>query len=270
MHLQKQKNSRTFETQNQVEKSIFNFLTQNKAQAIRCKSCNFWYPAGSAATWAIIYKISSNMQNQKKTLHKTKASTPPITKVESRGNKPSKKLSLQNSKNSRTFEARYTLEQSKSIFLNQNKAQATCESQVYPSVLRRVSQRPEPILKQLKNMRYTKKTSHKTKLLTRPTIKVEPKNNKPSRKISLQNSKNSRTFEVQTEAKQFTSTFLTQNKAQAIGCKSFNFRSFGSVCSDLGFYFTIKKSHANREKHPPCSPEYPILHPRSTGYQSRM
>jgi len=53
-------------------------------------------------------------------------------------------------------------------------------------------------------------------------------------------SKNNRTFEVQTEAKQFPSNFLNQNKAQAIGCKSFNFRLFGSVCSDLGFYFITK------------------------------
>lgn len=52
--------------------------------------------------------------------------------------------------------------------------------------------------------------------------------------------KNNRTFEVQTEAKQFPSNFLNQNKAQAIGCKSFNFRLFGSVSSDLGFYFITK------------------------------
>ena len=62
--------------------------------------------------------------------------------------------------------------------------------------------------------------------------------------------KNNRTFEVQNETKQFNSNFLNQNKAQAIGCKSFNFRLFGSVCSDLGFYF-IKKNLMQTEKNIP-------------------
>ncbi len=65
MYLYISKNSRTFEARNQMEQSISKFINQNKAQAIRCKSCNFCNPAGFAATWAIIYKISSDMRNQK-------------------------------------------------------------------------------------------------------------------------------------------------------------------------------------------------------------
>jgi len=65
------------------------------------------------------------------------------------------------SKNSRTFDVRYPLEQSNSNLLNLNKAQATCESQDYSSVLRRVTQRPEPILK-TKKMRNLKRTTTQT------------------------------------------------------------------------------------------------------------
>ena len=41
MYLHFLKNSRTFDVQNTSEKSEPNFLNQNKAQAIRCKSFNF-------------------------------------------------------------------------------------------------------------------------------------------------------------------------------------------------------------------------------------
>ena len=193
------------------------------------------------------------MQNQKKTLHKTKASTPPITKVESRGNKPSKKLSLQNSKNSRTFDARRMLEQSNSKFLNQNKAQATGESPAYTFRFSDICRNDLSLFLIFKKMRQMKTITSKTKKLTPPTIKAESKNNKPSRKISLQNSKNSRTYETLTELEQSNSIFLNQRKTQANRCKSCNFRLSGSVVSDLGFYLQTK-SHMTTEKTPTQKP----------------
>ncbi|MFN8406973.1 MAG: hypothetical protein U0X71_05775 [Sphingobacteriaceae bacterium] len=99
-------------------------------------------------------------------------------------------------KNSRTFEVRNTSEQSESTFLNQNKAQAACESQAYPSVIRRVSQRPEPILNQFKTMRNTKtiitsetllgETSISEKFITENGLKITKTiSESPSREIFI-------------------------------------------------------------------------------------
>ena len=52
--------------------------------------------------------------------------------------------------------------------------------------------------------------------------------------------KNSCTFEVRNTLEKFKSTFLNQNKAQAIRCKSFNLPESGVFRSDLGLCFTLK------------------------------
>lgn len=72
----------------------------------------------------------------------------------------------------------------------------------------------------------------------------------PFYKMHLHISKNNRTFEVLTELERFNSKFLNPNKTQATRCKSCNFRFFGSVSSDLGFYLQTK-SHMLTEKKTP-------------------
>lgn len=96
MYLHFPKNNRTFEVLNELEQSHSQFLNQNKAQAIRCKSFNLRYPARLAATWAFVLQLKTQMLNEKnRTLpHHAPQSTPSrthalqVTKVECPGPDP--------------------------------------------------------------------------------------------------------------------------------------------------------------------------------------
>ena len=79
MYLHFSKNNRKFEVQNELEQSHSQFLNQNKAQAIRCKSFNLRYPARFAATWAFVLQLKTQMQNEKRTSSQnTKINVPRI------------------------------------------------------------------------------------------------------------------------------------------------------------------------------------------------
>jgi hypothetical protein len=65
MHLQKQKNSCTFEATTKLERSNANFLNQNKTQASRCKSCNFRLSGSVVSDLGYFLQPKSHMTTEK-------------------------------------------------------------------------------------------------------------------------------------------------------------------------------------------------------------
>ena len=65
MHLQKQKNSCTFEATTKLERSNANFLNQNKTQASRCKSCNFRLSGSVVSDLGYYLQPKSHMTTEK-------------------------------------------------------------------------------------------------------------------------------------------------------------------------------------------------------------